>query len=108
MSNTYTAISRHPLRYLAVLAVGFATLLLVLNASASPRSNFMEGGSLGGDKNIKADAASGFDWANSGTCTNTAGTISCARGGGPFQGGGPPRRRLGASAPPLTAYSTPR
>jgi len=86
-------IARHPARFGIVLALALAALVVgLMNASATPPSNFMEGGSTGGDKDIRAGAAPGFDWANgpSPACTLSGGTIktiNCPGTGGLFDGG---------------------
>src|SRR5438270_253427 len=116
MSNTYTALYRHPMR--AIGLVLFALMIAVttffvarLDTRAAPPSGFMEQGPVAGtqDGNIKdTDGASTqpFDWGNSGTCTTTAGTVSCAGGGGLFNGGHANGNTTPPTAPTPTANGT--
>jgi hypothetical protein len=78
----------------AALLASFALLIGVLsiagNQSFAQPSNFME--QNGADGNIQDGGAPNppYDWANSGACTplsQTQGSISCADGGGAFDGG---------------------
>src|SRR3989442_5864196 len=74
-----TEIARHPTRLGVILAL--ATLALVvglMNVSASPPSNFMEQGSLGGDGDVRANAAVAGP-----ECGNTRTTPRSGRSSGP-------------------------
>src|SRR5438093_4150612 len=114
MSNSSAAVYRHPIR--AIGLVLFALMIAVttffvarLDTRAAPPSSFMEQGPVAGtqDGNIKYDGQAGsHDWANSGACTTTAGTVSCAGTGGLFDGGHFNGNTTPPTAPTPTAAGT--
>src|SRR5438128_4097660 len=73
LSRSITEIARHPTRFGVILALAMLALVVgLMNVSASPPSNFMEQGSLGGDGDVRANAAvAGLDWANTGPTTSS-------------------------------------
>src|SRR5437867_12797195 len=80
MSKSIAELAAHPFRAAVIVAIALAALLVAaMNVGAAPASNFMEGGSTGGDKDVRASAAiPGFDWANTGptSSSSTAGCLS--------------------------------
>jgi hypothetical protein len=73
MSTSYASARAHPMRLaaLALLALLVAVTALVVSRGdthATPASNFMEGGSIGGDRDVRAQTGTpGLDWANTGS-----------------------------------------
>src|SRR5439155_22847762 len=76
LSKSFTEIARHRTRFGLILALVMLALVVgLMNVSASPPSNFMEQGSLGGDGDVRANAAvAGLDWANTGPTTSRDGS----------------------------------
>jgi len=98
MPKPIVRIAAHPFRAAVILAIGLAVMLVAaMSTSATPPSAFMEGGTSGGDANVRHDATNPvppYDWANgpsttvsAGPCTLIAGVVSCPGVGGLFDGG---------------------
>jgi hypothetical protein len=76
MSKSFAEVARHPTRYGVILVLALAALMVgLMNVSATPPTNFMDGGGV--DGNVRANNTGTpppYDWANSGT---VGGTNTC-------------------------------